>query len=203
MRFFFKKIYIFVILFILTIMLIYVCNIDNIPNNILLFEGETLSLNTIFGVNIETEFSSNPNIERLNNNETITVNAETENIENLDCTGTLNLSVKLFGTKVKDINVDIIENTEVVPLGKLIGLKLYTNGVLVVGMSEISDKDSIKQKPYEGTGIEEGDVIVEIDKVQISSTDELLNKINNSNGDNMNIKYIRNRRSFKHNYECC
>ena len=194
MRLFFKRISFTFIIFLLLIVLIYVSDIDNLPSNVIIFEGEALSLNTIFGVDIETEFASNPNIERLENNETVTVSANAENNEELDCTGTINLSVKLLGTKVKEISVDVIENTEVVPLGKVIGVKLYTNGVLVVGMSEISGNDSNKYKPYEGTGIEEGDVIVEIDEKEVTSTNELLKTINSSEGNNMNVKYIRNRR---------
>lgn len=203
MKFKMKKFKIALLLIILTISLIYISDIENLPSNVVLFEGEALSLNTILGVDIETEFSSNPNIERLNNNETVTVNANAENIEDLDCTGTINLGVKLLGAKVKQINVDIIENTEVIPIGNLIGVKLYTNGVLVVGMSEISDISNNKHKPYEGTGIEEGDVIVKIDEKDIASTNELLEKIKDSKGSNMSIEYIRNRRSSKYNDERC
>lgn len=197
-----KKINIIFIIMFLLIVLIYVCNIDNLPNEIVLFEGEKLSLNTIIGVDIETEFSSNPNIERIENNETITVSTDAKDIKELDCTGTINLSVNLLGSKVKEINVNVIENTEVVPMGNLIGVKLYTNGVLVVGMSEISGTDSNKYKPYEGSGIEEGDVIVEINNKEITSTNELLREINESNGDDISVKYIRNRRNFNNKYKC-
>lgn len=187
----FKKASVVFTLVMLFTALIYVSDIDNIPSHVILFEGEALSLNTIFGVEVETEFSSNPNIERIENNETITVSAKSENLEELDFTGTINLSVKLFGTKVKEVSVNVIENTDVVPIGGLIGVKLYTNGVLVVGMSEISGTDSNKYKPYEGTGIEEGDVIVEIDDKDITSTNELLAKINESEGNNMQVTYVR------------
>jgi len=61
------------------------------------------------------------------------------------------MAVALLGIKVKEINVDIIENIEVVPLGSLIGVKLYTNGVLVVGMSEITGNDMERYKPYESS----------------------------------------------------
>ena len=121
----------FVILFLL-IALIYVSDITNLPSNVILFEGETLRLKTIFGVEIETEYTSNPNIERIENNETITVAANVDSTKKIDCTGNINLSVKFLGAKVKEINVNVIENTEVVPVGGVIGVKLYTNGVLVV-----------------------------------------------------------------------
>lgn len=191
MKEFFKKSAVIFILFLLFTALIYVSDIDNLPSNIILFEGETLRLNTIFGIEVETEFSSNPNIERINNNETITVSANAENIEELDCTGTISLSVKLLGTKVKEINVSVIENMEVVPIGGIIGVKLYTNGVLVVGMSEISGTDNNKYKPYEGSGIEEGDVIVQIDEKGITSTNDLLTEINKSKGNNIKVTYLR------------
>jgi len=188
-----KRINIAFLLFFLFIALIYVSDISNLPNDVILFEGETLRLNTIFGVEIETDFSSNPNIERVENNKAITVNAEADSGENLDYTGTVNLNVKLLGAKVKKINVNVIEKLEVVPLGNLIGVKLYTNGVLVVGMSEISGIDNSKHKPYEGSGIEEGDIISKINEQEITCTNELTTQINKSNGEDMNITYVRNR----------
>ena len=92
---------------------------------------------------------------------------------------------------VKDIEVDTIDRTTVVPLGNSVGLKLYTSGVLVVGMSQIEGK-----KPYENTGIEEGDMIVEIDQKEITCTDELLDSVNSSNGEDLSIKYIRDGKEY-------
>ena len=192
MKKFSNKIYIGIILIFLTVALIYVSNISNLPDNIILFEGETLNLKTIFGVNIETAFSSNPNIERINNNETITVSA---NAENDNLTGQINLKVSLLGIKVKEINVDIIENAKVVPLGELIGVKLYTNGVLVVGMSEITGNDMTRYKPYEGSGIETGDIIIEVDNEAVTCTSDLTNCINASKGKDMLVTYVRNGKS--------
>jgi len=65
-------------------------------------------------------------------------------------------------------------------------------------MSEIFGTDSNKYKPYEGSGIEEGDVIVEINKKDITCTNELTTEINNSKGNDMVVTYVRNRRYFKH-----
>lgn len=188
MKKYLKRMYIAFLLVFLVIALIYVSNITNLPDNIILFEGETLNLRTIFGVNIETSFSSNPNIERIENYETITVSA---NAEDTDYTGKLNLKVSLLGFKVKDINVDIIKNAEVVPLGTLIGVKLYTNGVLVVGMSEITGKDMERYKPYESSGLLQGDIIIEIDSKAVTCTSDLTNCINEAKGEIMEVKYLR------------
>ena len=183
-----KKISIASLLFILLTALIYISDIANLPNHLVLFEGEALNLKTVFGVDVKTVFSSNPNIEGIDNYETITVSADaTDN----DYTGKVNLEVSLFGIKFKEISVDIIKNAEVVPLGNLIGLKLYTSGVLVVGMSEITGIDDEKYKPYENSGIIEGDIIVEVDKKKVSCTNELTECIDAAEGKDMLITYIR------------
>lgn len=188
MKYNLKRISIISLLFILFIALIYISDIANLPDNIILFEGEALNLKTVFGVDVKTVFSSNPNIEGIDNYETITVSADaTDN----DYTGKVNLEVSLFGIKFKEINVDIIKNAEVVPLGNLIGLKLYTNGVLVVGMSEITGIDDEKYKPYENSGIVEGDIIVGINENVITCTNELTECINKSAGNDMRVTYIR------------
>ena len=41
---------------------------------------------------------------------------------------------------IKNVDVNVIPKTKVIPLGNIAGVKLYTNGVLVVGMSEIEEK---------------------------------------------------------------
>jgi len=77
------------------------------------------------------------------------------------------------------------------PIGRTIGLKLYTNGVLVVGMSEVEDEDGKKYVPYKNSGIKEGDMIKEINGEEISNTESLINKVNNSKGKEIPVKYER------------
>lgn len=115
MKNYIKNIVLILIWIFLVIALVYVSDITNLPDNVILFEGEALNLKTVLGVNIETASSSNPNIEKIENYETITVSSKPVDG---DYTGTLNLEVSFLGFKVKEINVDIIENTEVVPLRK-------------------------------------------------------------------------------------
>ena len=40
---------------ILVIIYVYVCNISMLPNDIILMQGETLRLKTIFGLNVQNE----------------------------------------------------------------------------------------------------------------------------------------------------
>ena len=57
-------------------------------------------------------------------------------------------------------------------------------------MSEIEGEDNKKYKPYENSGIEEGDRITKINETSISSTDELVEEVNNSKGKAVEVTYI-------------
>lgn len=97
------------------------------------------------------------------------------------------MNVNLFKhLNVSNVTVNVIPKTTVIPLGNAIGLKLYTQGVLVVGMSEIEG-----EKPYENTGIKEGDRIIYINNKKISNTDDLVQTVNSSQGKQVEVKYIK------------
>ena len=183
-----KKLLIAFLLFLITTVFIYICAIDAIPRNIILFKGEELNFRKIFGISIE-----NKNLKYG------AIQTSTDSVKNQEI-GTKNLEVKLFNAfKVKDIDVSIIERTKVIPVGQVSGIKLYTSGVLVVGMSEIKGTDNIKHKPYENSGIQEGDIIVQIENKDITDTKELINVVNLSQGKELKIKYVRNNDSLECN----
>ena len=123
----------FLIIIFLCIILIYVTNITNIPTKVILFEKEELSLGQILGITIQERKIK-------------TVQAVSKSSNNIE---SKTIQLKLFNLiNVKEVQVDTIKNVKVIPLGYTIGIKLYSDGVLVIGMTEIEGK-----KPYENTGI--------------------------------------------------
>ena len=103
------------------------------------------------------------------------------------------ITLNLFNLlEVKDVTVTTIEKTKVIPLGNIIGLKLYSNGVLVIGVAEIEG-----QKPYENSGIEEGDLITYVNSTQVTTTEELVECVNNSKGEIVYITYIRDGQEYE------
>lgn len=172
---------------ILIVIYVYVCNITLLPNSIIIFEGEELNLKTVVGLKVKRANGTNMPVIQASSL------GESEQSSKYEIAGTFELNLNLFGTiPVKEIDVNVIPKTKVVPMGNLIGAKLYTSGVLVVGMSEIQGDDQQKHKPYEGSGIEEGDMIVEMDSKKIANTDELVETVNSSKGKAIQIKYVRN-----------
>ncbi len=188
-----KKILISAIISILLIALIYVSDITNIPDSIILFKEEELNINTIFGMSIKTLEVSTKDIDTTQNGEII--QASSGSYANQE--ESINVGINLFGIKVKEVSVNVIDDVEVVPLGGLIGMKLYTNGVLVVGMSEIYGENNQVYKPYENSGIKEGDTITKINGEYIVSTDDMTECINASKGKEINITYIHNNKTLE------
>ena len=114
------------------------------------------------------------------------------NNQNIDYAKKENYEVSLLDKfTIKTIEANVIPKTKVIPVGVTVGLKLHTNGVLVVGMSEIKDINNTKIKPYETSKIQEGDMIIEANGTPITSTNDLIKTVNLSNGNNVNIKYVR------------
>ena len=64
-------------------------------------------------------------------------------------------------------------------------------------MSEIEGTDNKKYKPYENSGIKEGDRIIKINDKQIDSTDDLVERVNQSKGKEVKVEYIYMNRKLK------
>lgn len=170
-----------IIITFLLVIYAYTCNVSLFSNSYIIMQGEELHLYTLLGINIEEK----GDYQTLQTSSSITQNK-------INKTGKIDLSLNLFNLiPLKKISVNVIPKTTVVPMGNAIGMKLYTAGVLVVGMSEIEGK-----KPYENSGIKEGDRIIQINQNQIYSTDDLMKAVNKSYGNNISIKYIRDEKTI-------
>lgn len=114
------------------------------------------------------------------------------NNQKVGSSGSSTVELSLFGgIKLKDISVDVLKKTKVIPVGTAIGMKLYTKGVLVVGMSQIEIDENKKEKPYQNSGIEQGDTIVEINGNEVGNTEELINAVNDSKRRGFNNKICK------------
>ena len=99
-----------------------------------------------------------------------------------------NVEFRLFGkVLLKTSTITKIEKIKVVPVGKIIGLKLYTDGVLVVGISEDEENNVEKE-----SDINPGDIILEINGKLVKSINTLKEIVNNSKGENLKLTIMRN-----------
>lgn len=93
----------------------------------------------------------------------------------------------LYVLTKQTVTVNNSTSKKVCPIGRMVGLKMYTKGVLVIGMSEIYGIDGTTYKPYESSAIEVGDLIKEINGIKIENSQELSNIVNASDGRKLNI----------------
>jgi len=175
-----KKIGKITILFFLFVLYVYISSIEAIPDNLILFEGEKMPIKPMLGIQIE-------DTEHILDQTQVLQASSHNDLQRVQTLGKVDLGVSLFHAfHIKDVSVNVIPTTKVIPLGTSVGMKLYTSGVLVVGMSEIEG-----QKPYENCDIEEGDRIVAINEEKIHTTEELIETVHNSNGKHLNLEYVR------------
>ena len=169
-----KKRYIFIILSFF-ILFIYTTSIMQIKKTNYLIYGEKLKLKKLPGIEI---VESKKQVQKVSQN---------QNYNNSK------YDVMLFGNiKLKEISVTTYPKLKVIPTGNLIGLKLYTNGVLVIGTSEIKNINGNIEKPFLISDIKEGDIILELDNKKIESSTDIENITNLSKGNSLLLKYSRN-----------
>lgn len=174
------------LILILLVSYFYTCSMISIPRNIVIMEGENLNLKMATGLSLT-----------LQDQDTV-LTASNINKQKISEAGVEKLRLNLFGNiKIKDVNVDVVPKTKVIPIGTAIGMKLYTKGVLVVGMSQIKDENDEKKRPYENSGIEQGDTIIAINNNEVSNTNELIEEVNNSNGNAITVKYEKNNETLE------
>ncbi len=120
----------------------------------------------------------------------ITASASTEKTGSFDC------RVKLFNCiPIKTVNVSVTPDCYVIPSGEAIGVKVHTDGVLVVGMSEVQDEKGKKREPAKDAGIEIGDRIVSVNGESVSNTGSFCKMVNDCKGKAV-LKVIRDEKTM-------
>ncbi len=88
------------------------------------------------------------------------------------------------------ITVEAAENVKLIPCGLSAGFYLETDGVMVVGTSEVTDIWGTLVSPSEDL-LEMGDYICAVNGNEISSKDELIEYVEDSGGDELTLTVIR------------
>lgn len=114
----------------------------------------------------------------------------------LSAGSTYTASLKLFGVfPVKEVAVRVVDLPLVVPCGTPFGIKMFTDGVLVVGMSDV-DTGSGARNPAKSAGIKIGDVIVSINKTPVNTTEDVAQLVEKSGGKTMQFHIRRDNIAF-------
>lgn len=174
-----KKIFFKIGIIILTLLIVFptiaIIHLNNaIPDEITLSKDSNYSYNLLPFTSISRTQS---NIIEADLSETPAIPLNTANV------GNYQVEVNLFERiPLKNIDVNITAKKYVNPSGAPIGIKLHTDGVLVVGISYVTDENGNTVYPAKTSGIKSGDLIIGINGKKISSIDEMTSQIANTNG---------------------
>lgn len=100
--------------------------------------------------------------------------------------------IKLLGIiPVKTTSIIQSKPKKVSVSGESFGIKLYTDGVIIVGIRDV-ETDKGKCNPAKESGLEKGDIIIEINGKKVYSADSVTDILNDNNGKDYKITVKRN-----------
>ena len=199
---FFRKNFVAILLILILLVLLgYASNITSIPNSIILFQNEDFTVRTMAGISLQEETKDQsltvPTSMQIGNNRVV----DDSNYENNEKSATKTYHLSFLGMNLKTITADVVEDRKVIPLGNIVGLKLYTQGILVVGMNELQGEDNKIYKPYEEAGLQQGDNIIKANQEIIESTKDLIQCVSKNKGKTIKIVYLRDGKEHKTDIE--
>lgn len=144
----------------------------NLPNHYYITGNSSLNLYSYFKItsspssNVKPVFSANSIDEKFSNT----------------------VMLKLFSSvPIKEVTTQKVDAPALVPGGEPFGVKLISNGVMVVKLEK-----SQNGCPAKSCGIKCGDIVISINGVKVSSNKEISDAIMNSNGETIPVVICRN-----------
>lgn len=144
------------------------------PDHYYNVEGETFSISSMFGIQVNTSYE-----------EDAAAQAGT------DTPVSQQIGLSLFGIiPVKTATVDTVPEIMLAPCGTPFGVKILTDGVIVVGLNDITTADGTVN-PGKQANIQTGDIIYKINGVEVSSNDDVAKAISSSKGETVSVELQR------------
>ncbi|WP_297213866.1 SpoIVB peptidase [uncultured Flavonifractor sp.] len=78
----------------------------------------------------------------------------------------------------------------VIPVGRAVGIKLFSDGVMVVGFSEVASEQG-RSVPARDCGLREGDIITHINQEEVDTIEQVQQVLQEVGGQAMSIRALR------------
>ena len=111
--------------------------------------------------------------------------------------GTTNLQLKILGLiPYKNIKINVVPKIKIIPGGQSVGVRLNTDGVLIVGTADITDDNFRTHNLASISGIKIGDTLAKINDTKIQNASHVSEIVRESDGDKLSLSIIRNKKEF-------
>ncbi|MGB8450930.1 MAG: SpoIVB peptidase [Anaerocolumna sp.] len=199
----YRKILIFLLCINITVLLIltYKELDDKIPDKIKIMVGEDENFN--FKLPFQGNFVNN-NVDVISiNNQKVPANQIKLNLNKpftikLTKTGKYIINLKLFGfLNFKQVELGVIDTMELLPSGSPIGIYVETDGVMVLGTGVINAADGLNYEPALNK-LKSGDYITSVNNKTIHNKEDLINEIQNCDGNDIKIDLRRDEKDIQY-----
>lgn len=107
------------------------------------------------------------------------------------------MQVKLFGfLTFKNVNIQVIEDQELIPVGKPVGIYVKTDGVLVVGTGEFQGADGMSYSPGKYI-LKSGDYIRKVNGTDVAEKEDFIRQVEESRGRELELTVERGGKLMK------
>lgn len=106
------------------------------------------------------------------------------------------LQVKLFGLlPLKQMDIRVVEDQELIPVGAPVGIYMKTEGILVVGVGEFTDINGMECSPSKYI-LKSGDYILKVNGRSVGKKSNFVDMVTNCNGEALILNIERNGEIF-------
>ena len=106
--------------------------------------------------------------------------------------GSYQLDLKLFGViQFKNIQVDVVDTTRLIPCGSPVGIYLKSKGIMVIGTGRITGENGMEMEPAVGK-LKSGDYIEAFNGQKLGTKEELAEAVSHFQGENVTLTVRRN-----------
>ena len=161
----------------------------SLPVSYAMFEGEEYEIDSPFPLTMDIHTSKNSPayVESSVLNGNLILKAQNEQAGLPRHTAT----VKLFGIiPIKTVDLSVLPRIRLAPCGVAAGVKMLTEGVIVIGMNDVETKDGPKN-PAKEAGLEVRDLISLAEGKKLTSLEDLVAILENGNGEKIELEIKR------------
>lgn len=146
-------------------------------------------------ISAEGENAININRQKLTKSVSVELDKPLYVFSEKECTMDMRLS--FMGIPMKEVKVSVLPHIKLVPCGKTVGVKINTDGVLVLAQGEVKNKSGDEYIPCDGK-IYEGDILTKANGKEINSKEALIEIVESSQGE-IHFEGLREEKPFSAN----
>lgn len=163
-----------------------------LPEKLTLLQGQTMEISTKLPVSARTEESvgvlgvtTEPLADQLHLELGTAITAEPKKAGNTEVTFYLCNTVPL-----KTVQAQVLPRTELVPVGRTLGVTMDTKGLLVLGTGFVDGENNEVSEPCKGV-LETGDLILQANGKTLENKEAFLETVENSGGQSITLRLAR------------